>query len=62
MSRIDEVFQRCRSEKRAAFIPYLTGGDPDLELSSDAVASACIGARGNRRKLKGTMVTRAITA
>ncbi len=30
MSAIDEVFARCRAERRAAFIPYLTAGDPDL--------------------------------
>jgi tryptophan synthase alpha chain len=30
MSRIDEVFERCRRERRAAFIPFLMAGDPDL--------------------------------
>ena len=30
MSEIDQTFQRCRDEKRAAFIPFLMGGDPDL--------------------------------
>ena len=30
---IEAVFQRCAEEKRAAFIPYLCGGDPDLETS-----------------------------
>jgi tryptophan synthase alpha chain len=34
MSSIAEVFERCKDEKRAAFIPYLTGGDPDLETSA----------------------------
>jgi len=33
MSQIDDTFARCRREKRAAFIPYLTAGDPDLETS-----------------------------
>lgn len=33
MSAIDEVFERCRSERRAAFIPFLTAGDPDLETT-----------------------------
>jgi tryptophan synthase alpha chain len=28
--RISEVFARCARERRAAFIPYLTAGDPDL--------------------------------
>ena len=30
MSEIGAVFERCREERRAAFIPYLTGGDPDF--------------------------------
>ena len=30
MSAIDAAFARCRAERRAAFIPYLTAGDPDL--------------------------------
>ncbi|MGB5660306.1 MAG: tryptophan synthase subunit alpha [Thermoanaerobaculia bacterium] len=34
MSTIGAAFLRCREEKRAAFIPYLTGGDPDLETSA----------------------------
>jgi tryptophan synthase alpha chain len=34
MSAIGAVFSRCREEKRAAFIPYLTGGDPDIETSA----------------------------
>ncbi len=33
MSAIDQVFERCRAERRAAFIPYLTAGDPDLPTS-----------------------------
>ncbi len=43
MSAIDDVFVRCADEKKAAFIPYLTGGDPDLETSDrllSALASA----------------------
>ena len=28
MSRISQAFERARSERRAAFIPYLTAGDP----------------------------------
>ncbi len=35
MSAIDEVFARCRRERRAAFIPFLTAGDPDLETTAD---------------------------
>lgn len=34
MSAIAEVFERCRAEKRAAFIPFLTAGDPDLETTA----------------------------
>jgi tryptophan synthase alpha chain len=34
MSAIGAVFSRCREEKRAAFIPYLTGGDPDIDTSA----------------------------
>ncbi len=33
MSHISQVFERCRQERRAAFIPYLTAGDPDLAAS-----------------------------
>ena len=32
-SAIATAFGRARSEKRAAFIPYLTAGDPDLETT-----------------------------
>ncbi|HEV8239599.1 MAG TPA: tryptophan synthase subunit alpha [Thermoanaerobaculia bacterium] len=31
MSAIAEVFARCKAEKRAAFIPFLMAGDPDIE-------------------------------
>ena len=34
MSAIAEVFARCRKEKRAAFIPYITAGDPHLEATA----------------------------
>ncbi len=43
MSEFERVFERCAREKRAAFIPYLTAGDPDLETSVgliDAVVEA----------------------
>lgn len=39
MSGIDLAFARCQEEKRAAFIPYLTGGDPDLETSAELLAA-----------------------
>lgn len=32
---IGEVFLRSKAEKRAAFIPYITAGDPDLETSAE---------------------------
>ena len=37
MSAIDAAFARCRAERRAAFIPYLTAGDPDLETTGRLV-------------------------
>lgn len=33
MSSIDRVFERCAEERRAAFIPFLVAGDPDLETT-----------------------------
>ncbi len=43
MSEIGPVFERCREEKRAAFIPYLTGGDPDLETSGRLLEALAAG-------------------
>jgi tryptophan synthase alpha subunit len=44
-SAIVRTFARCREERRAAFIPYLTAGDPDLETTGRlAVALAESGA------------------
>jgi len=43
MSAIGAVFSRCREEKRAAFIPYLTGGDPDLETSARLIEALAEG-------------------
>ncbi|MGJ9412053.1 tryptophan synthase subunit alpha [Aeromicrobium sp. CF4.19] len=37
MSRIDELFERTRSEGRAALVGYLPAGFPDLATSKDAV-------------------------
>lgn len=34
MNPIDNLFERLRSEKRKAFIPFLTAGDPDLETTA----------------------------
>lgn len=42
MNRIQTVFRRCRAEGRAALMPYVTAGDPDLkwteELLDDLIA------------------------
>ena len=35
MSAIDDAFERCAEEKRAAFIPFLMAGDPDLGATPD---------------------------
>lgn len=43
MSSIGATFARCREEKRAAFIPYLTGGDPDLETSARLIEALADG-------------------
>ncbi len=37
MTRIEERFERLRREGRKAFIPYLTAGDPTLEITRDLV-------------------------
>lgn len=42
MSAIDDVFARCTGEGRAAFIPFLMAGDPDLDATAsflDALAA-----------------------
>lgn len=33
MSRISEVFAKLKSERRGGFIPFITGGDPDLAVT-----------------------------
>ncbi len=43
MSAISEVFERCRAEKRAAFIPFLTAGDPDLETTAGLLQAMAAG-------------------
>lgn len=43
MTRIEKTFGRCKSEKRAAFIPFIIGGDPSLEVCAkllDALPAA----------------------
>jgi tryptophan synthase alpha chain len=39
MNPIDAVFQRLKSARRKAFIPFLTAGDPDLEYTRLMVQS-----------------------
>ncbi|HET9226167.1 MAG TPA: tryptophan synthase subunit alpha, partial [Thermoanaerobaculia bacterium] len=42
MSAIDDVFAKCSEEGRAAFIPFLMAGDPDLDATAlflDALAA-----------------------
>lgn len=43
MSAIDNVFARCRRERRAAFIPFLTAGDPDLRRTGDLMQAMAAG-------------------
>lgn len=43
MSRIDEAFARCRQEKRAAFIPFIMAGDPDLETTQSLIDALIAG-------------------
>src|SRR5262249_11866813 len=37
MNPIDALFQRLRSQKRKAFIPFVTAGDPDLKVTGRLV-------------------------
>jgi len=43
MSAIDEVFFNCSHEGRAAFIPFLMAGDPNLEATGDYMAALAAG-------------------
>ena len=38
MSAIDTVFAELRRQKRKAFIPFVTAGDPNLEFTKAVVA------------------------
>ncbi len=43
MNRVNRVFDTCKSQNRAAFVAYITAGDPDFETSikvADALAEA----------------------
>jgi tryptophan synthase alpha chain len=44
MHPIDELFQRLRTEKRKAFIPFVPAGDPDLNVTGRLVRE--LGRRG----------------
>ena len=37
MTRIENTFALLKSEKRKAFIPYITAGDPNLNVTLDLV-------------------------
>src|SRR6266850_5610302 len=37
MNPVDALFQRLRSQKRKAFIPFVTAGDPDLQATQTLV-------------------------
>src|SRR3954463_14879454 len=44
MSRIDQLFSDLRSQKRKAFMPFVTAGDPDLDFTADVIRE--LAARG----------------
>lgn len=37
MSRLQQIFKKARDEGRAAFIPYITAGDPSLKRTSEII-------------------------
>jgi len=37
MSTIDETFARLRSQRRMAFMPFVTAGDPDLQVTKRVI-------------------------
>ena len=43
MSAIDDVFARCAKEGRAAFIPFLMAGDPDLAATESFLEALTAG-------------------
>ncbi len=42
-SEIDRVFDSCRALRRAAFVPYVTAGDPDLETTLELIGALADG-------------------
>lgn len=43
MDLIQETFKRCEAEKRAAFVAYVTAGDPDFDTSLSIIDSLVAG-------------------
>jgi tryptophan synthase alpha chain len=43
LSEVAAAFERCREERRSAFIPYLTAGDPDFETSGRLLTALAAG-------------------
>jgi tryptophan synthase alpha chain len=43
MTAIDDVFARCATEGRAAFIPFIMAGDPSLEATAAAMTALAAG-------------------
>ncbi|MDR2756607.1 MAG: tryptophan synthase subunit alpha, partial [Planctomycetaceae bacterium] len=41
MTRLTQIFEKTRNEKRAALIGYITAGDPDIERSFEIIDAAC---------------------
>jgi tryptophan synthase alpha chain len=39
-TRVAQVFERCRKEGRAAFIPFVVAGDPDADSCVDIIVAA----------------------
>jgi len=39
MNRIDQTFRRLKAERKKAFIPYVTAGDPDMVVSKKVILS-----------------------
>src|SRR3954468_1432452 len=37
MSRLDQLFADLRRQKRKAFMPFITAGDPDLDFTADVI-------------------------
>lgn len=42
MSTVDQLFTRLKSEKRKAFMPFITAGDPDLDFTAAVIRELAI--------------------